>query len=140
MVDYQKMRKAVGELLTMLMTFKAQGDYQGIKQLVERHGIKFDPALRDEVLARVKARNLPIKVLMTSPRLTPVLDDKGALADVVISHDQGFLEQHLERSLLGRLPPAEATKVAVKVASSREALYEELRAFTLRTAPSRPVR
>lgn len=110
--DFGKMRAAIGELLGRLMVMKATGDYEGIKALVQKYGVKFDPALRDEVVARVKAADLPVTILMVSPRLNPVVDAKGRVTDVKISFDQALLDQHFERSVLGRLPPAEASKVA----------------------------
>lgn len=126
-VDYEKMQKGVGELLSRLMVLKARGDYQGIKELVEKHGIKFDPKLRDEVVARVKALQVPTVTLFASPHLIPVVDKKGVLADLKVSYQQSFIDQHLERSLLGSLPPAEATRLAAELAGSPEALHRALR-------------
>lgn len=57
--DYQGMRKGVGMLLAELMRIKAEGDYEGIKALVNKYGVKFDPKVRDEVVDRYKALNLP---------------------------------------------------------------------------------
>lgn len=125
--DYGKMRAAVGELLSKLMVIKATGDYEGIQKLVREKGIRFDPKLRDEVVARVRAVNVPADVLLISPRLVPVVDGKGRLTDVQVRHEQGFIEQHLERSVLGKLPPDEATRVAARLAASPETLAEEYR-------------
>ena len=58
-VDYQKMRQGVGMLLAELMRIKAEGDYEAIKALVDKYGVHFDPALRDQVLARYRKLNLP---------------------------------------------------------------------------------
>jgi dipeptidyl-peptidase-3 len=125
--DYGKMHEAVGELLSKLMVIKATGDYEGIRKLVQDKGIRFDPKLRDEVVARVRAVNVPAEVLFISPRLVPVVDGKGRVKDVRVRDDQGFIEQHLERSVLGKLSPEEATRVAVRLAASPEALAEEYR-------------
>ncbi len=57
--DYQKMHQGVGMLLAELMRIKAEGDYDAIKALVDKYGVHFDPALRDQVLARYKKLNLP---------------------------------------------------------------------------------
>jgi dipeptidyl-peptidase-3 len=103
------------------------GDYEGIQKLVREKGIRFDPKLRDEVVARIRAVDVPADLLLISPRLVPVVDAKGVLVDVQVRHDQGFIEQHLERSVLGGLPPAESTKVAARLAASPEALKEEYR-------------
>lgn len=125
--DFAKMREAVGELLSKLMVIKATGDYEGIRALVTQKGIKFDPKLRDEVAARVKAADVPAVIFMNAPRLIPVLDDRGQVTDLKVDTTQGFIDQHLERSVLGRLPPAEATRVAVQLAQSPEALKEAYR-------------
>ena len=122
--DYPKMREAVGELLSKLMVIKATGDYEAIRELVTQKGIKFDPKLRDEVVQRVKAAEVPSVVFMTAPRLVPVVDDKGQVTDLKVDTAQDFIEQHLERSVLGKLPPAEATKAAARLASTPEALKE----------------
>jgi dipeptidyl-peptidase-3 len=57
--DYQKMRQGVGQLLAELMRIKAEGDYSAIKALVDKYGVHFDPALRDEVVARYAKLNIP---------------------------------------------------------------------------------
>ncbi len=57
--DYQKMRQGVGMLLAELMRIKAEGDYDAIKALVDKYGVHFDPAVRDQVLARYQKLNLP---------------------------------------------------------------------------------
>jgi dipeptidyl-peptidase-3 len=57
--DYQKMRQGVGQLLAELMRIKAEGDYDAIKKLVDTYGVHFDPALRDQIVARYKALKMP---------------------------------------------------------------------------------
>ena len=57
--DYQKMRQGVGMLLAELMRIKAEGDYDAIKALVDKYGVHFDPALRDQVLARYQEAQPP---------------------------------------------------------------------------------
>jgi dipeptidyl-peptidase-3 len=126
--DYPKMRAAVGELLSTLMTFKAKGDYDGIRQLVLERGVRFDPALRDEVVARARKVDVPTVLLMTYPHLTPVVDSRGKVIDVRLDTDQGFLDQHLERTLLGAAPPKEAAALAARVGGSGEKLHAALRA------------
>ncbi len=125
-LDYPKMREAVGQLLTRLMVIKATGDYPGVQTLVQRLGVKFDPKLRDEVVARVKAADVPSTLYLVSPRLVPVLGEAGEVKDVVLRDDQPFIEQQLERSLLGGLPPDEATRAAAEWAASPAALKKAL--------------
>ncbi|RKH76312.1 peptidase [Corallococcus sp. AB045] len=134
--DYAKMREAVGELLSKLMVIKATGDYEGIRALVQEKGIHFDPKLRDEVARRVKAVDVPTVLLLNSPRVIPVLDAKGALVDLKEDTTQAFVDQHLERSLLGRLSPSEASRVAAKVAGSPDAVREAFKELGPDTAPA----
>jgi dipeptidyl-peptidase-3 len=53
------MRKGVGLLLADLMRIKAEGDYAAIKSLVTEYGVRFDPKVRDQVIARYKSLKLP---------------------------------------------------------------------------------
>ena len=69
-VDYQKMRQGVGMLLAELMRIKAEGDYDAIKSLVDQYGVHFDPALRDQVLARYQKLKLPTYFAGVNARLT----------------------------------------------------------------------
>ena len=46
-------------LLAELMRIKAEGDYNGIKALVTKYGVNFDPDLRDQVVERYKKLDLP---------------------------------------------------------------------------------
>lgn len=57
--DYQKMKQGVGMLLTELMRIKGEGDYDAIKALVDKYGVHFDPKLRDQVVQRYKALDIP---------------------------------------------------------------------------------
>ncbi|RYZ41196.1 MAG: peptidase [Myxococcaceae bacterium] len=136
--DYAKMREAVGELLSRLMVFKATGDYDGIRTLVQEKGIHFDPKLRDEVARRVKAVDVPTVLLLNSPRVVPVLDAKGDVVDLKEDSTQAFVDQHLERSLLGQLSPAEARSVAPKLAASPDALREAFRELGAETTSAPP--
>ncbi|HJT89533.1 MAG TPA: hypothetical protein VJ732_16805 [Bryobacteraceae bacterium] len=57
--DFDKMRQGVGMLLAELMRIKAEGDYAAIKALVDKYAVHFDPALRDQVVARYQKLNVP---------------------------------------------------------------------------------
>ena len=52
-------RDGVGRLLAEVQRIKAEGDYAAAKALFETYGVHFDPALRDEVVARVDQLHLP---------------------------------------------------------------------------------
>ena len=92
----KKMREGVGELLAKLMRIKAEGDYQAIKRLVDKYGTYFDPALRDEVIARVKKLNLPNYTAFVMPKLIPIKDKSGKIIDVKITYPCDFVKEQLE--------------------------------------------
>ena len=56
-VDVQAFREGVGRLLAEVQRIKSEGDYAAAHALFETYGVHFDPALRDEVVARVQALN-----------------------------------------------------------------------------------
>lgn len=93
--DYDKLRELFGELLREVQRIKSQGDYEAGKKLVETYGVKVDPALHEEVLARYAELDLPSYYGFIQPKLTPVEKD-GAIVDVKISYPADFMEQNLE--------------------------------------------
>jgi len=93
--DYPKMREGVGMLLAELMRIKAEGDYAAIKALVDKYGVRFDPALRDQVIARYKTLNLPTYWAGINPELTATLDAKGAATSVKLTLPRDAVRQYL---------------------------------------------
>ena len=93
--DYQKMRQGVGLLLAELMRIKAEGDYDAIKALVDKYGVHFDPALRDEVLARYQKLNLPTYFAGVNAHLTASLNKKGEVEKVEINDWKDPVQQYL---------------------------------------------
>src|SRR5208283_573484 len=81
-VDYQKMRQGVGMLLAELMRIKAEGDYDAIKELVDKYGVHFDPALRDQILARYRKLNLPTYFAGVNAHLTASFGKNGEVEKV----------------------------------------------------------
>jgi dipeptidyl-peptidase III len=94
--DYQKMREGVGQLLAELMRIKAEGDYDAIKALVDRYGVRFDPALRDQVVARFRRLDVPTYWAGVNARLTPAVDTAGNVTSVRISYPRDPIRQYLE--------------------------------------------
>ena len=91
--DYQLMRKGVGMLLAELMRIKAEGDYDAIKALVDKYGVHFDPALRDQVVARYKKLNLPTYYAGVYPMLTP--SGSGKAERIHMSYPRDAVKQYL---------------------------------------------
>ncbi len=94
--DYQKMRHGVGMLLTELMRIKAEGDYDAIKALVDKYGVHFDPALRDQMLARYRKLNLPTYFAGVNAHLTASFGKNGEVGKVEISYWDNPAAQYLD--------------------------------------------
>ena len=94
--DYQKMRQGVGMLLAELMRIKAEGDYDAIKALVDKYGVHFDPALRDQILARYKKLNLPTYFAGINAHLTASLGKNGEVEKVEIHYWDNPAAQYLD--------------------------------------------
>ena len=93
--DYQKMREGAGMLLRELMRIKAEGDYDAVKALVDKYGVRFDPKVRDEVVARYKQLDLPTYWAGVNAELTAQLDDKGNVTSVRIAYPRDAVKQYL---------------------------------------------
>ncbi len=98
--DYTAFHKGVGLLLAELMRIKAEGDYSAIKKLVDSYGTHFDPALRDEVVARYKKLDLPTYFAGINADLTAELDPKGNASRVTISYPRDYVRQQLSYSAM----------------------------------------
>jgi dipeptidyl-peptidase-3 len=98
MVDAAAFRDGVGRLLGEVQRIKSEGDYDAAKGLFETYGVHFDPALRDEVVARVERLNMPSYTGFVQPRLDPVHGADGTISDVRISYPLDLTTQMLEYS------------------------------------------
>ena len=98
MSDWQAFRDGVGQLLAEVQRIKSEGDYEAAIQLFDQHGIHFDPVLRDEVVTRVDALNLPSYTGFVQPRLEAMANSEGKITDVLISYPQDLTKQMLEYS------------------------------------------
>lgn len=102
--DPKAFRDGVGRLLTEVQRIKSEGDFDAAKALFETHGIHFEPKLRDEVVARVKALDLPSSMAFVMPRLKPVKNGEGKITDVAISYPMDLTTQMLEFSGVRQAP------------------------------------
>jgi dipeptidyl-peptidase III len=107
-LDYQKVHEGAGVLLAELMRIKAEGDYAAIKRLVDQHGVHFEPALRDQVLARYRKLGLPNYWAGINAQLSATTNADGSVQSVQLSYPASVERQYLaygamfDRSL--RLP------------------------------------
>jgi dipeptidyl-peptidase-3 len=111
MTDVTAFRSGVARLLAEVQRVKAEGDYEAARHLFETYGVHFDPALRDEVVARVDALQLPSYTGFVMPRLEAKYGADGAVLDVDISYPLDLEAQMLEYSRMtrgGAAPPGGA--------------------------------
>ncbi len=93
--DYEQMQRGVGMLLAELMRIKAEGDYDAIKALVDKYGVHFDTALRDQVLARYKKLDMPTYWAGINSKLTAQMDKAGEVEKVEMSYPTDPVDQYL---------------------------------------------
>ena len=88
------MKQGVGMLLAELMRIKAEGDYDAIKALVDKYGVHFDPKLRDQIVQRYKALNIPTYWVGVNAQLNAKQAD-GKLQGVDIMYPRSAVHQFL---------------------------------------------
>ena len=93
--DYVKLRGLFAELLAEIQRIKSEGDYEAGRQLVETYGVKVEPSLHKEVLARYEGLNIAPYKGFVNPIYSPVYDKNGKLIDVKISYTENYIDQML---------------------------------------------
>ena len=96
MVDPKAFRDGVGTLLAEVQRIKSEGDYAAAAKLFDTFGVRFDPKLRDAVVARVDKLNLPSYSGFVMPKLTPVMGADRKISDVTVSYPMDLTTQMLE--------------------------------------------
>ncbi len=91
-------RDGCGKLLAEVMRIKATGDFKAGKSLVETYGTKVDPALREEVVARLESLHLPSVTGFVQPELRAKRDAAGAITDVEVWYPCDLADQMLRWS------------------------------------------
>jgi dipeptidyl-peptidase-3 len=102
MTDPQAFRDGVARLLAEVQRIKGEGDYGAAVALFTAYGVHFDPALRDEVVARVDHLQLPSYSGFVMPKLDAVTNAGGEIVDVTISYPLDLTAQMLEYSAATR--------------------------------------
>ena len=97
-VDVAAFQQGAGRLLAEVQRIKSEGDYEAGRTLVETYAVHFDPALRDEIVARVATLNMPSYTAFVQPKLEATRNASGAIVGVAISYPLDLEAQMLEWS------------------------------------------
>jgi len=92
--DFEKLRALFGELLGEVQRIKSEGDFAAGQALVESYGVKVNPALHTEVLARYAALDLAPYAGFVNPVYVPTVEN-GEIVDVRITYTEGYTDQML---------------------------------------------
>ena len=97
--DYEKLRTYFAEILGELQRIKSEGDFEAGRALVEEYGVKVDPELHKEVLARYQSLHIAPYKGFVNPRYELVKDASGKIIDVkIIYNSETYPEQMLRYS------------------------------------------
>jgi dipeptidyl-peptidase III len=102
-VNYDGVRKAVGELLAEVMRIKAEGDLPAARRLIDKYGLKVDTKLRDEVQERVEKLDVAAYNGYVMPKLEVINGPDGQPSDVKVTYPQDLAKQMLEYSEFTRM-------------------------------------
>ena len=96
--DYEQLRALIACLLAEVQRIKSEGDYEAARQLVERHAVKVDPELHQEVLERYRRLNLAPYKGFINPQMLPVYDEHGEICDIQLNYGESYVHQMLRYS------------------------------------------
>ena len=96
--DYAALRQLISQLLAEVQRIKSEGDYEAARQLVERYAVKVDANLHAEVLERYQQLNLAPYKGFINPRMLPIMDANGEIADIYIDYSETYEHQMLRYS------------------------------------------
>lgn len=96
--NYGKLRTLFGRLLAEIQRIKSEGDYDAARRLIEDYGVKVDPELHREVLARYKKLNLAPYKGFINPVYTALTDKNGNITDVKVEYGESYDHQMLRYS------------------------------------------
>lgn len=92
--DYDKLRDIFGQQLREIQRIKSEGDYEAGKKLVETYGVKVDPAIHKEVLARTEKLHIAPYSGFVQPELKPVMEGEN-ITDIEVVYPTDFTQQML---------------------------------------------
>lgn len=95
--DFDKLRDIFGRQLREVQRIKSEGDFRAAENLVEKYGIKIEPAFHREILDRYAALGIQPYRGFINPVYSPVMEN-GEIVDVVIGYQDDYVRQMLDYS------------------------------------------
>ena len=95
-MDSFLLKKLFGDLLKEIQRIKSEGDFEAGKKIIENYGVKIDPDLHEEILRRYDKLNLAPYSGFVNPKLIPVFNNNGEIADVEVEYVNDYLGQMME--------------------------------------------
>ena len=95
--DYKALRVLFGQMLAEIQRIKSEGDFAAGRDLIEKYGVKVDPVLHNEVLARFKKLNLAPYGGFMNPVFVPVTKN-GKIVDVSVEYPDDYSGQMMHYS------------------------------------------
>jgi dipeptidyl-peptidase-3 len=96
--DFEALRGLIGDLLHEIQRIKSEGDFEAGRELIETYGVKIDPTLHAEVLARYSALGIAPYGGFINPVYQLLRDDTGRITDVVATYQEGYTDQMMRYS------------------------------------------
>ncbi len=98
-LDFEKVRKGVGDILTTLQVIKSKGDAASAAQIFDHFGSRVNPEWRKNIRERATKIKIPNKTAIVFPRLEPVMAG-DEIKDVRLYVDEDLTTQQLRMSRL----------------------------------------
>lgn len=96
--DYDKLRMLIGKLLWEIQRIKSEGDFRAARCLVERYAVNIDKDLHSEVIDRYRLLNIAPYKGFLNPRMKPVYNETGEIADIELDYSEDLASQMLRYS------------------------------------------
>ncbi|MCF0201743.1 MAG: dihydrofolate reductase [Bacteroidaceae bacterium] len=93
--DFGRLRQIFAFQLAEIQRIKSEGDYDAAKELIEKYAVKIDKDLHQEILERYRKLNIAPYKGFINPRLSLVMDENGAVADVAVDYTESYTDQML---------------------------------------------
>ncbi len=94
--DYAGLRHLFAGLLREVQRIKSEGDHDAARELIERYGVRIDPQLHAEILARYSALNIAPYTGFVNPSLIPVREADGTISDIKVEYCNDYLGQMMD--------------------------------------------